>query len=265
MAIVERDRAAGRGICRVEMGESGETGVRAAPGRMRRAALAVAFGLVLQAAAASVAAAGSSTAFRARVQGPDGAPVVDAVVALAPIARSPGADAGSHPARPAAATMDQVGLAFVPHVLAVAAGTVVDFPNSDQVRHSIYSFSAAKSFEVKLYRGFEAPPITFDTPGLVVLGCNIHDHMLGFVYVLEAPHFGVSDAAGDVEIPDVPNGRYRLELRHPRIDESVVVSREIELPAATPLEIPLAQDPPPRAPSRPDADPLQSLFGEPAR
>lgn len=200
-------------------------------------------------------------AFTARVEAPDHAAVLDAVVSLIPLADGKGA----RPAAPSRATMDQVDLAFVPHVLAVTTGTVVDFPNSDQVRHSIYSFSAAKSFEVKLYRGFEAPPITFDEPGLVVLGCNIHDHMLGFIYVLETPHFAVSDASGALEIRGVPPGRYRLELRHPRIEASLVLEREIALPAESPLTLTLAEKPPSRPAPRNDLDPLQSLFGKSSR
>jgi len=194
--------------------------------------------------------------FALRVEDPARAPVQDAIVSLTPLGGAAGP--GGAPGR---ATMDQVGLAFRPHVLAVRTGTVVDFPNSDQVRHSLYSFSAAKTFEVKLYKGFEAPPITFDVPGLVVLGCNIHDHMLGFVYVLDAPYFGVSDERGAVSIAGAPPGRYRLELRHPRLDESLVVAREIVLPddAARPLA--LGETPPPRPAPRDDVDPLQSLFG----
>ncbi len=207
------------------------------------------------------ATAAGDGVLRARVEAPDGAPVLDAVVALVPLGGVKGGRTAPASGSPPRATMDQVDLAFVPHVLAVAAGTVVDFPNSDQVRHSLYSFSAAKQFEVKLYRGYEAPPITFETPGLVVLGCNIHDHMVGYVYVLEATHFGVSDETGIAVLRGVPAGRYRLELRHPRLDESLVVAREVELPVAAPLVIPLGAAPPPRPPARPDVDPLQSLFG----
>jgi|JI10StandDraft_1071094.scaffolds.fasta_scaffold143031_2 plastocyanin len=261
MANREGDRADGRAICDGVSG--GAVRRRAARSAPRLAALLI--GLAALGSFCSVATAAPADAFRARIEAPDGSPIVDAVVALAPLGGSATTRADSPPAKPPRATMDQLGLAFVPHVLAVAAGTVVDFPNSDQVRHSIYSFSAAKRFEVKLYRGFEAPPIRFETPGLVVLGCNIHDQMLGFVYVLEAPFFGVSDGDGAVEIRDVPPGRYRLELRHPRIDESLVVEREIELPSAAALVIPLGERPPPRPPARTDVDPLQSLFGEPAR
>ena len=275
MAIREAGRGDGRAICggldpraaRQSARRAALGGVRGHAGRVARGvakSLAGALGLAILAPSGSVAQAApanrptSRPAFVARVEGPDHAPVEDAVVSLVPAASAPGRAPGGPRPR---ATMDQQDLAFVPHVLAIATGTVVDFPNSDQVRHSIYSFSAAKRFEVRLYRGFEAPPITFDAPGLVVLGCNIHDHMLGFVYVLDAPHFGVSDGQGGVEIAGVPAGRYRLELRHPRLVEGLVASREIELPASSPVVIALGETPPPRPPARPEPDPLQSLFG----
>src|SRR5207248_5774076 len=73
------------------------------------------------------------------------------------------------------AVMDQKNLAFTPRVLVVAAGTPVEFPNNDSVSHQVYSFSAAKRFQLPLYKGEVHPPITFDRPWLVVLGCNIHD------------------------------------------------------------------------------------------
>ncbi|MBK7952135.1 MAG: methylamine utilization protein [Deltaproteobacteria bacterium] len=254
MAKLERRRTRGHASCGGRLLAAFSSAARAAS----PAAFLAAF---LMASSAQSAGAGLAL----RVEGPDRAPVVDAVVSLVPI----GADGATlpGPARigAARATMDQVGLAFVPHVLAVAVGTVVDFPNSDQVRHSIYSFSAAQTFEVKLYRGFEAPPITFDRAGIVVLGCNIHDHMVGYVYVLEAPHFGVSDEAGAIALGELPPGRYRLELRHPRLEESVVLTREVEVPGDSALVLTLGATPPPRPGSRPDVDPLQSLFGGPAR
>lgn len=214
---------------------------------------------------APIRGAWAEPAVAIRIEDPDRAPVVDAVVSLVPIGGAGSSGTGSTRSGPPRATMDQVDLAFVPHVLAVAVGTVVDFPNSDQVRHSIYSFSAARTFEVKLYRGFEAPPITFDQPGLVVLGCNIHDHMVGYVYVLEARHFGVSDAEGKVVLGGIRPGRYRLELRHPRLEESIVLARDVELPAGAELVVPLDVRPPSRPAPRRDVDPLQSLFGEATR
>ncbi len=88
------------------------------------------------------------------------------------------------------AVMDQVNKTFVPQVLVVAAGTAVEFPNSDSVSHQVYSFSRAKHFQLPLYKGEVHSPIQFDQPGLVVLGCNIHDSMVGYIYVADTPFFG---------------------------------------------------------------------------
>ncbi|WP_148212499.1 methylamine utilization protein [Hahella chejuensis] len=120
------------------------------------------------------------------------APVANAVISLpADQTSSPApADAGSP------AIMDQVKKQFRPHILAVAAGTSVAFPNSDNVRHHVYSFSPAKMFELKLYSGQPEAPLLFQQPGVVVLGCNIHDSMLGYIYVAETPYFSQTNASG---------------------------------------------------------------------
>ena len=94
----------------------------------------------------------------------------------------------------ARATMDQAHNAFVPHMLIVQAGTSVLFPNSDIVSHHVYSFSPTKTFELPLYKGNAHPPLLFEKPGLVVLGCNIHDSMLGYILVVDTPHFALTDA-----------------------------------------------------------------------
>jgi plastocyanin len=194
-----------------------------------------------------------------RVEGPGGERVIDAVVEAHPeggAARAPLAAPGAR------ARIDQIGRRFVPHVSAVQRGTTVDFPNSDQIRHSIYSFSAPKVFEIKLYRGFEAPPIRFDEPGLVVLGCNIHDYMLGYVYVVETPHFGVTDEQGLTTLTGLAAGRFRIRVRHPRSEESRVLERQVDLPAPGGLTFVLDAMPPPRPASlEPTDDELQDLFG----
>ena len=87
------------------------------------------------------------------------------------------------------AVVDQVDKEFTPKVNAILVGTSVIFPNHDNVRHQVYSFSPAKRFELPLYAGVPAQPVVFDTPGVVVLGCNIHDWMVGYVYVSESPYF----------------------------------------------------------------------------
>ena len=111
--------------------------------------------------------------------------------------------------------MDQRNRQFEPHVLAVRQNTKVRFPNSDDIRHHVYSFSPAKTFELRLYHGTQADPVLFDKPGRVVLGCNIHDAMLGYIYVLKTRWFGVTGSDGVVTLQEIPSGSYRLQLRHP--------------------------------------------------
>lgn len=90
------------------------------------------------------------------------------------------------------ASMDQVNRTFVPHVLPVRAGTWVEFPNSDNVMHQVYSISPAKRFQSPLYVGKPARPIQFDKPGVVAVGCNIHEQMSAFIVVVPTPYFGTA-------------------------------------------------------------------------
>lgn len=99
------------------------------------------------------------------------------------------------------AVMDQVDESFVPRVLVVQKGQYVSFPNSDDIRHHVYSFSQPKTFEIKLYKGTEIAPILFDKPGLVVLGCNIHDDMIGYIIVADNAFALKTDKDGKVRIP----------------------------------------------------------------
>ncbi len=94
------------------------------------------------------------------------------------------------------AMMDQVDKTFVPYVLAVPVGTAVSFPNSDQIRHHVYSFSEPKSFELRLYSGIPEEPIVFDKAGVVVVGCNIHDNMVGYIYVSPRQSWSITDRSG---------------------------------------------------------------------
>jgi plastocyanin len=131
--------------------------------------------------------------------------------------------AGAAPKSTAAAphvTIDQRNMRFVPEISVVRSGTAIDFPNSDQIRHQVYSFSPAKNFKLALYAGHVYPPLVFDKSGLVTLGCNIHDSMIGFVYVTDSPWFGKTDANGRVELAALPPGDYRAVLWHPRFAET---------------------------------------------
>lgn len=119
-------------------------------------------------------------------------------------------------AEPVPALMDQQAKQFVPNVLVVRNGTEVAFPNSDNIRHHVYSFSPAKKFELRLYQGTPSEPVLFDKSGAVVLGCNIHDWMVGYVYVTDDPWFAVSDAQGRVQLDGLPVGSYAVSLWHPQ-------------------------------------------------
>jgi plastocyanin len=114
----------------------------------------------------------------------------------------------------AQAEMGQAGKQFVPQVLVVPVGTAVSFPNRDTVRHHVYSFSPVKKFELKLYIGTPANPVVFDRSGIAVLGCNIHDQMVGWIVVVETPYYAITDAQGRAAI-DAPPGSYRLRSWHP--------------------------------------------------
>jgi hypothetical protein len=100
----------------------------------------------------------------------------------------------------------------------VPTGTAISFPNLDTVRHHVYSFSPARTFELKLYNGRPSTPVVFDRAGVVVLGCNIHDQMVGTVVVVDTPLFGRTDAAGRVVL-EVPAGEHRLLTWHARMRE----------------------------------------------
>ena len=139
-----------------------------------------------------------------------GAPVPDAVVALFPLGGATATSVGKPPI-----AMDQVKKQFVPHVLAIEVGTTLYFPNSDNIRHQVYSFSDAKRFELRLYSGKTAAPVMFDQPGLVVLGCNIHDWMSAYVYVLPTSLFAMTDREGHAALK-APIGSYTVRIWHPR-------------------------------------------------
>jgi plastocyanin len=145
----------------------------------------------------------------AAVLSPGGRPVEDAAVVVEPRSKVNRRKNGI-------TTIEQRSREFIPYVTIVQTGTAIDFPNHDPIKHHIYSFSAAKPFEIKLYAGKPVQPVVFDKPGEVVLGCNIHDWMEAYVLVVDSPHFAKTARDGRAVIPNVPAGRYRLQLWHPR-------------------------------------------------
>jgi plastocyanin len=140
----------------------------------------------------------------------DGNPVDDAVLYVSHV------NGQTATVAPQQVSVDQVNEAFVPHVRAITTGSSVVFPNSDHIRHHVYSFSPVKQFELPLYIGVPAAPVTFDTAGLVTLGCNIHDHMLGYILVLDTPWYA-EVTAGAARIDDLPDGELVIGIWHPRL------------------------------------------------
>ncbi|OOG56230.1 methylamine utilization protein [Rhodanobacter sp. C03] len=179
-----------------------------------------------------MAVAAQAADLRVHVMDAAGASVDDAVFSLYPVVGGP-----ALPKK--AAVMDQRGLRFVPFVLPVQAGTSVTFPNSDNVRHHVYSFSPAKRFELRLYAGNHASAVVFDQPGIVTLGCNIHDWMVGYVYVLDTPYFAKTGADGIAHLTGLPAGTYVARLWQPRIDGATPIVVEQQLVVG---EAPLQRD-----------------------
>jgi plastocyanin len=135
------------------------------------------------------------------LKAPDGRPVQNAVASFMPASGVAG------PVKlDTTREMAQQHISFVPHVLLVPVGAVVSFPNRDTVRHHVYSFSAAKRFELKLYGQEQSRTVEFDKAGVVALGCNIHDKMSGYVIVVDTPYAAQSDAGGRLTLRSVPDG-----------------------------------------------------------
>ena len=143
------------------------------------------------------------------VRDSDGQPVPDAVVFV---------QSESGTATDQIERIVQRNESFNPFVLPVAIGTTVEFPNEDPFRHHVYSFSPAKQFELKLYGGDELQQVKFDTPGVVALGCNIHDNMLGYIYVVDSHLFGKTNQDGVVTISGMQDNEIgEAQVWHPRL------------------------------------------------
>jgi plastocyanin len=154
----------------------------------------------------------SAAVLSVTVNDADGKPVADAVVALAPSAKT---DIASHV--PEKATVDQRNETFIPLVVVVRRGGSVVFTNNDTTKHQVYSFAPIKQFAFEIDRGQVSEPVVFDQAGVAAIGCNIHDQMITYAYVADTPFAVVTDAAGHAEIKNVPEGDYRATLWHPRL------------------------------------------------
>ncbi|WP_228218250.1 hypothetical protein [Aromatoleum toluclasticum] len=184
-------------------------------------------GLLILSALALPVAPALAGEVRATVRDRDGKPVADAVVVAVPAGGAAGA---GNP--PGVAEEDQRNKEFVPYVLAVQVGTRVHFPNNDNIRHHVYSFSPPKTFELPLYSGTPTAPVLFDKPGVVILGCNIHDWMVGYIYVSESPHFAKTGADGKATLGGLPGGDYTLRVWHPQLEGSEqATARQLAVPS----------------------------------
>ncbi|MBI4666377.1 MAG: methylamine utilization protein [Nitrospinae bacterium] len=145
-----------------------------------------------------------------------GKPVKDAVIYAVPAS-------GKTPAVPSpkAKVVDQVDRTFIDHVTPLLVNTPVKFPNSDNIRHHVYSLSKPKTFELPLYIGSPSEPVVFDKPGVVALGCNIHDWMIAYVLVVETPYFGKTGEDGQASVKGMPEDEYNIYVWHPRMKAAV--------------------------------------------
>jgi plastocyanin len=179
-----------------------------------------------------------------QVRNAGGAPVPDAVVTLYPGGRpSPlGAPGGTY-------QIAQRNLQFSPFVLVVPVGADVSFPNFDNVRHHVYSFSPVRRFELRLYAREQARSVHFDRPGIVPLGCNIHDAMIAFIDVVDTGFAARTDAAGQAHFTAIPGSQVLVRVWHPYLRAP---ANQLELRVGVPdhgtvsQAVPVNLRPPPR-------------------
>ena len=141
--------------------------------------------------------------------------IQDAVV-LADALDTPADGAVGGETKPPAVTVAQINKQFEPYVSVIRVGTAVEFPNRDDILHNVYSFSKAKRFQLPLYKDKPPAPVIFDKSGVVILGCNIHDWMVAYVYVADTPHFAETGADGRAVLTELPPGSYLVRVWHPR-------------------------------------------------
>lgn len=165
----------------------------------------------------------------------DGKTVPEAVVMV----NSQGADSDSISVKEG--LIDQIDKEFIKYVTVVQVGTAVYFPNHDKIRHHVYSFSEAKNFEIPLYEGMPEHPVVFDKPGIVSLGCNIHDWMQAYVYVTDAPYYALTGDDGTARI-NLPVGEYAVEAWHPRLKESIAGVRNVKIEMGKNSDIAIAMN-----------------------
>lgn len=134
------------------------------------------------------------------------------------------------------ATLDQRNETFVPHVLAITVGTAVDFPNSDEVYHNVFSLSKARRFDLGRYATGRSKAVRFDRPGIVRVFCDIHSHMNAFILVFNHPFFAVTSPDGRFRLPAVPTGTYKVVGWY---EGEARVTREVVVPPGGTVDLEL--------------------------
>ena len=137
------------------------------------------------------------------------------VVWIMPLGSGAGAVSATASAHPAP-QIAQINKSFDPHVLVIQVGTPVQFPNKDPFLHNVFSLFDGKRFDLGFYEAGSSKTVHFDRPGVSFLFCNIHPEMSGAVVAVDTPYFGMSDRTGRVTIPNVPDGRYQLNVWYER-------------------------------------------------
>ena len=144
---------------------------------------------------------------------------------------------------PKRATLTQHNKQFEPHLLVIPMGSTVDFPNKDPFFHNVFSLYKGKRFDLGLYEAGRSRAVRFDRAGVSFIFCNIHPEMSAVVVALPTPYFAVSNAAGEITIPDVPAGSYRVQTWYERSSSDALASdtREVTLPAYSPMTLHVRQ------------------------
>jgi plastocyanin len=181
--------------------------------------------LVLTAAIVNVACADTVTVI---VTDAAGNTVTDAVVAF-----YDGKTPASNPN--ATGKIVQKNKMFNPKITVVQTGTNINFPNEDSFRHHVYSFSPAKKFELKLYSGVPTNPLPFDQAGVVTLGCNIHDSMLGYIYIVDTPFFAKTDDKGRAVLK-LSEGQYSYQVWLPGVNKPAT-EQKVKIDGATEVKV----------------------------
>jgi plastocyanin len=167
-------------------------------------------GFILAAAGLGLAAPLVAAPLAVRVVDASGRPVRDAVVTLYPAGNA------ARPARSGGRfVVSQKNIQFHPFLTIVPVGADVSFPNFDPTKHHVYSFSPAKRFELKLFARDQSRTVHFDRPGVVALGCNIHDQMSAFIVVTNSAWTARTNAQGIAAFADAPNAPGRVTVWHP--------------------------------------------------